>query len=58
MIRRYEGEDLGPRPRIAVVGSDELPDFVVTTPLLRGLKERFPEATVDFYGGPVNREFE
>jgi heptosyltransferase-3 len=58
MIRRYEGEDLGPRPRIAVVGSDQLPDFVVTTPLLRGLKERFPEATVDFYGGPVNREFE
>jgi ADP-heptose:LPS heptosyltransferase len=58
MMRRYEGEDLGPRPRIAVVGSDKLGNFIVTTPLLRGLKERFPQSTVDFYGSPVNRAFE
>jgi ADP-heptose:LPS heptosyltransferase len=58
MIRRYEGQDLGSRPRIAVVGSDKLGNFIVTTPLLRGLKERFPGATVDFFGSPVNRAFE
>ena len=58
MMRRYEGEDLGPRPHIAVVGSDKLGNFIVTTPLLRGLKARFPDATVDFYGSPVNRGFE
>jgi len=58
MIRRYEGEDLGTRPRIAVIGSDKLGNFIVTTPLLRGLKERFPDAVVDFYGSPVNRAFE
>jgi ADP-heptose:LPS heptosyltransferase len=58
MIRRYEGQDLGPAPRIAVLGSTKLGNFIVTTPLLRGLKERFPDSTLDFYGSPVNRAFE
>jgi ADP-heptose:LPS heptosyltransferase len=55
---RYAGEDLGPAPRIAVLGSDKLGNFIVTTPLLRGLKERWPAARIDFYGSPVNRAFE
>jgi ADP-heptose:LPS heptosyltransferase len=55
---RYEGQDLGPRPKIAVLGSSKLGNFIVTTPLLRGIKERYPESTVDFYGSPVNRAFE
>lgn len=58
MIQRYEGQELGPRPRIAVLGSSKLGNFIVTTPLLRGLKERWPQAHVDFYGSPVNRAFE
>jgi len=58
MIRRYEGQPLGEAPRIAVLGSSKLGNFIVTTPLLRGLEERFPDATVDFYGSPVNRAFE
>lgn len=58
VMRRYEGEDLGRRPHVAVVGSDKLGNFIVTTPLLRGLDERFPDATVDFYGSPVSRAFE
>lgn len=58
MIQRYEGQDLGSSPRIAVLGSSKLGNFIVTTPLLRGLKERWPEAHVDFYGSPVNRAFE
>jgi ADP-heptose:LPS heptosyltransferase len=56
--RRYAGEDLGPAPRIAVLGSTKLGNFVVTTPLLRGLKERWQDARIDFYGSPVNRAFE
>jgi ADP-heptose:LPS heptosyltransferase len=56
--RRYAGEDLGPDPKIAVLGSTKLGNFVVTTPLLRGLKERWPDARIDFYGSPVNRAFE
>ena len=58
MIQRYEGQELGPAPRIAVLGSSKLGNFIITTPLLRGLKERFPGSTVDFYGSPVNRAFE
>ena len=57
-MRRYAGEDLGETPRIAVLGSSKLGNFIVTTPLLRGLKERFPEAVLDFFGSPVNRAFE
>ncbi|MEJ2542163.1 MAG: glycosyltransferase family 9 protein, partial [Gemmatimonadota bacterium] len=55
---RYAGEDLGSTPRIAILGSAKLGNFIVTTPLLRGLKERFPDSVVDFYGSPVNRAFE
>jgi len=57
-VQRYAGEDLGPSPRIAVLGSAKLGNFIVTTPLLRGLKERYPNARLDFYGSPVNRAFE
>jgi len=55
---RYGGEELGAAPRIAVLGSTKLGNFIVTTPLLRGLKERWPDARVDFFGSPVNRAFE
>jgi ADP-heptose:LPS heptosyltransferase len=57
-VIRYAGEDLGGHPRIAILGSAKLGNFIVTTPLLRGLKERFPDSVVDFYGSPVNRAFE
>ena len=55
---RYAGEDLGATPRIAILGSSKLGNFIVTTPLLRGFKERFPDSVIDFYGSPVNRAFE
>ncbi|MDT8369871.1 MAG: glycosyltransferase family 9 protein [Longimicrobiales bacterium] len=56
--KRYAGEALGAAPRIAVLGSAKLGNFIVTTPLLRGLKERWPAARVDFWGSPVTRAFE
>lgn len=56
--RRYGGEALGDRPHIAVLGSSRLGNYVVTTPLLRGLKERWPAATVDFFGSPATAELE
>lgn len=55
---RYAGEELGVSPRIAVLGSTKLGNFIVATPLLRGLRERWPDSRVDFYGSPVNRAFE
>ena len=33
-------------------------NFVVSTPLLRGLKERWPESTVDFIGSDITIDFE
>lgn len=49
---------MGPRPHIAVFSSTKVGNFVVTTPLLRGLKEKYPDATLDFFGSDVTRGFE
>ena len=56
--RRYGGEPLGDRPRLAIIGSNRLGNFVVTTPLLRGIRKRWPGATVDFLGSPATAELE
>ena len=57
-VQRYSGEALGERPRLVVLGSCKVGNFVKTTPLLRGLKERWPDATVDFLGSSVTADFE
>lgn len=57
-LLRYAGEPLGDRPRIAVIGSSRLGNYVVTTPLLRGIRETWPGATVDFLGSLVTAELE
>lgn len=54
----YWGEDLGPAPHVAVVFCDHIGDFVVATPLMRGLRERFPDLTLDYFGGEGTREIE
>ena len=57
-MKRYAGETLGEAPRVVVLGSCKVGNFVVSTPLLRGLKERWPKATVDFIGSDVTADFE
>ncbi len=57
-MERYAGQPLGAEPHIAVLGSSKVGNFIVTTPLLRGLKEQYPDSCLDFYGSPVNRDFE
>jgi ADP-heptose:LPS heptosyltransferase len=54
----YAGEDLGPRPHVAVIFRDQIGDFLVATPLMRGLRERFPGLTLDYLGGERTREME
>src|SRR5437764_14257971 len=54
----YDGEDLGPRPHVAVSFRDQIGDFLVATPLMRGLRERFPDLTLDYFGGDRTRELE
>ncbi len=57
-MERFADQPLGDRPHLAVFSSTKVGNFVVTTPLLRGLKEKYPRATLDFFGSDVTRDFE
>lgn len=57
-MERFRDQPLEERPHIAVFGSDKVGNFVVTTPLLRGLKEKYPGCTLDFFGGETTRDLE
>jgi ADP-heptose:LPS heptosyltransferase len=57
-LERFEDQPLGDAPHIAVFSSSKVGNFVVITPLLRGLKEKYPGARLDFFGSEVTRGFE
>ncbi len=57
-MKRFSGQALGDSPHLAVFSSTKVGNYVVITPLLRGLKERYPGATLDFFGSDVTRGFE
>src|SRR5215213_210524 len=57
-MQRFTNQPLGARPHLAVFGSDKVGNFVLTTPLLRGLKEKYPRATLDFFGGETTCDLE
>ncbi len=57
-MERFTDQPLGERPHVAVFGSDKVGNFVLTTPLLRGLKEKYPGATLDFFGGATTSDLE
>ena len=57
-VQRYAGESLGDRPHIVVLGSCKVGNFVVSTPALRGLRQRFPNAVIGFLGSEVTADFE
>jgi heptosyltransferase III len=54
----YAGEPLGPHPHVAVIFRDQIGDFVVATPLMRALRDRYPDLTLDYFGGERTRELE
>jgi heptosyltransferase-3 len=58
VLQRYDGRDLGAAPHIAVLGSCKVGNFVVTLPLLRALRRRYPAAAIDFWGSEATRDFE
>ncbi len=55
---RYAGENLNNRPHIVVLGSCKVGNFVVSTPVLKGLKKRFPDSVIGFVGSDVTADFE
>src|SRR4051794_1654406 len=57
-MERFTGQPLRPHPHVAVVFYDSIGDFVATTPLLRGLAEKYPGCVVDYLGGERTRELE
>ena len=57
-MQRYAGEELGSAPHIVVLGSCKVGNFVVSTPALRGLRNRFPDAVIGFVGSEVTADFE
>ncbi len=50
-MKRYAGEELPADARIAVLTNDALGNFVVATPLLQMLREKFVPSALDYYGG-------
>jgi heptosyltransferase-3 len=57
-MQRYGGEVLSPQAHIVVLGSCKVGNFVVSTPLLQGLKTRYPQATIGFIGSAVTADLE
>ena len=57
-MERFTDQPLRPSPHLAVVFYDSIGDFVVVTPLLRGLREKYPGCVVDYFGGERTRELE
>ncbi len=57
-MQRFANQPLRDRPHIAVFSSTKVGNFVVTIPLLRGLKAKYPGCTLDFYGSEITHDFE
>lgn len=55
---RYNGVELGAGSHIVVFGSCKVGNFVVSSPALYGLRNRFPSAVIGFIGSDVTVELE
>lgn len=58
LMRRFQNQDLGPRPRIVVLGAAKLGNYVVLQPLLRGLRQKYPGAWLTYVGSQRTKELE
>lgn len=54
----FSNQVLGLNPHIAVFSSNKVGNFVVTTPLLRGIKEKYPHCNLDFFCSEITKNFE
>ena len=57
-MERFHDQPLRDHPHLAVLFADKLGGFVVATTLLRGLHEKYPQATLDYFGGERTAELE
>ena len=54
----FANQQLRPKPHLAVFASTKVGNFVLITPLLRGLKEKYPDCTLDLFGSEITKDFE
>ena len=54
----FSNQPLPLAPHIAIFSSTKIGNFVIITPLLRGLKEKYPNCTIDFFGSEITKDFE
>lgn len=57
-MEQFRDQPLRPCPHIAILFYDAIGDFVVATPLMRGLREKYPGCVIDYFGGERTRELE
>lgn len=55
-MRRFRGEGLPVKPRIALITSDALGNYVAVTPLLQLLRSRYPDCILHYFGGSRTEE--
>jgi ADP-heptose:LPS heptosyltransferase len=55
-VRRFRGEGLPATPRIALITSDALGNYLVITPLLQMLRRAYPDARLTYFGGARTEE--
>ena len=54
----FANQPLRSNPHIAIFSSTKIGNFVAITPLLRGLKEKYPHCTLDFFGSEITKDLE
>ncbi len=57
-MERFSDQPLRSQPHLAVFSSSKVGNFVVTIPLLRGLKAKYPGCVLDFFGSEITADFE
>lgn len=55
-MKRFRGEKLPLRPRIALFQNDALGNYVVSTPLIAMLRSRYPDAEIHLFAGNRTQE--
>lgn len=57
-LQIFTDQPLRPQPHIAIFSSNKVGNFAIITPLLRGLKEKYPDCILDFFGSEITKDFE
>lgn len=50
-MRRFKGEPLPSSPKVAVLANDALGNYVISTPLLAMLRDKYPDVKLHYFSG-------